>query len=79
MCKRKSKPIRESNNSRFWLFRVVQLLFVAASVVCTFFKIPCPEELQSAIGVAMQIITALAAVVISAKRGGLWNQDHKAI
>ena len=65
MCKRKSKPIRESNNSRFWLFRVVQLLFVAASVVCTFFKIPCPEELQSAIGVAMQIITALAAVVIS--------------
>lgn len=65
MCKRKSKPIRESNNSRFWLFRVVRLLFVAASVVCTFFKIPCPEELQSAIGVAMQIITALAAVVIS--------------
>ena len=65
MCKRKSKSIRESNNSRFWLFRVVRLLFVAASVVCTFFKIPCPEELQSAIGVAMQIITALAAVVIS--------------
>ena len=65
MCKRKSKPIRESNNSRFWLFRVVQLLFVAASVVCTLCKIICPEELQSAIGVAMQIITALAAVVIS--------------
>ena len=63
MCKRKSKPIRESNNCLFTILIGVQVLFVFGA--CAFFKIPCPEELQNAIGVAMQIITALAAVVIS--------------
>ena len=65
MCKRKSKPIRESNNCLFTILIGVQVLFVFVFGACTFFKIPCPEELQNAIGVAMQIITALAAVVIS--------------
>ncbi len=65
MCKRKSKPIRESNNYLFTILIGVQLLFVFVFGACDFFKIPCPEELQNAIGVAMQIITALAAVVIS--------------
>ena len=64
MCKRKSKPIRESNNYLFTILIGVQFLFVFVFGACAFFKIPCPEELQSAIGVAMQIITALAAVVI---------------
>ena len=65
MCKRKSKPIRESNNYLFTILIGVQVLFVFVFGACAFFKIPCPEELQNAIGVAMQIITALAAVVIS--------------
>lgn len=65
MCKRKSKPIRESNNYLFTILIGVQFLFVFVFGSCAFFKIPCPEELQNAIGVAIQIITALAAVVIS--------------
>lgn len=65
MCKRKSKPIRESNNYLFTILIGVQVLFVFVFGACAFFKIPCPKELQNAIGVAMQIITALAAVVIS--------------
>lgn len=65
MCKRKSKPIRESNNYLFTILIGVQFLFVFVFGACAFFKIPCPEELQNAIGVAIQIITALAAVVIS--------------
>lgn len=65
MCKRKSKPIRESNNYLFTILIGVQVLFMFVFGACAFFKIPCPEELQNAIGVAMQIITALATVVIS--------------
>ena len=65
MCKRKSKSIRESNNYLFTILIGVQVLFVFVFGACAFFKIPCPEELQNAIGVAMQIITALATVVIS--------------
>lgn len=65
MCKRKSKPIRESNNYLFTILIGVRFLLVFVFGACAFFKIPCQEELQNAIGVAMQIITALAAVVIS--------------
>ena len=50
MCKRKSKPIRESNNYLFTILIGMQFLFVFVFGACAFFKIPCPEELQSAIG-----------------------------